>query len=85
MFLTVVTGFITTSICNYFIEGSTFISLVGKGVICLLVPNVIYVLIFYKSTEFQYIRNIFSMMFLQIKKKKTLFRYKKYGHYTDLN
>ncbi|HDR8101182.1 TPA: hypothetical protein QCY68_006090, partial [Bacillus cereus] len=53
VFLTVVTGFITTSICNYFIEGSTFISLVGKGVICLLVPNVIYVLIFYKSTEFQ--------------------------------
>ncbi|MFV0973352.1 oligosaccharide flippase family protein [Bacillus sp. BSL6] len=72
VFLTVVTGFITTSICNYFIEGSTFISLVGKGVICLLVPNVIYVLIFYKSTEFQYVRNIFSMMFLQIKKKKNV-------------
>ncbi|MET7020728.1 lipopolysaccharide biosynthesis protein [Bacillus mycoides] len=72
IFLTIVTGFITTSICNYFIEGSTFISLVGKGVICLLVPNVIYVLVFYKSTEFKYIRNIFSTMFLQIKKKQNV-------------
>lgn len=70
IFLTIVTGFITTSICNYFIEGSTFISLVGKGVICLLVPNVIYVLVFYKRTEFKYIRNIFSMMLSQFKKRR---------------
>ncbi|MBK5434072.1 lipopolysaccharide biosynthesis protein, partial [Bacillus sp. TH25] len=70
VFLTVVTGFITTSICNYFIEGGTFISLIGKGVICLLVPNVIYILVFYKSIEFKYIRNIFSMMLSQFKKRR---------------
>lgn len=52
-------GGITTILCNM-IKFNGFISLVFKGIICVTVPNIILVLIFYKTSEFKYILNIFN-------------------------
>lgn len=69
--LTLTTCFITTNMCNALIAGNSFMSLVGKGMICLIVPNVTYSLIFFNSKEFQYIKNVFSSVLLGLKIKLT--------------
>ncbi|MFS0764123.1 MULTISPECIES: lipopolysaccharide biosynthesis protein [Peribacillus] len=53
--LTVVACSITTFICNILIEGMGILPLIFKGIICLIVPNIIYFLLFYRNKEFQYI------------------------------
>ena len=53
--LTLVSGFITVVACDYLIIGNGFLTLMAKGFICLLIPNVIYMSLFFKSQEFQYI------------------------------
>lgn len=68
-FLTLLTCFITAKTCNYFVTGTSFISLAAKGVICLIIPNVVYSLTFFKSKEFQYIKNILSTLLLGMKMK----------------
>lgn len=70
MALTITTCYITTSICNYVVVGDTFTSLIGRGVICLLIPNIIYVAIFYKNSEFQYLKNVAikQMSLLKVKR-----------------
>ncbi|MFS0638295.1 oligosaccharide flippase family protein [Mesobacillus foraminis] len=57
--LTFITGWGTTYICNVVLIESTLISLVVKGFICLVLPSAFYVLIFYRSNEFQYLKNTF--------------------------
>lgn len=52
-------GIITTILCNRIIVDE-FIGLVIKGLICVIVPNIILVLIFYKTKEFKYILNIIT-------------------------
>ncbi|MGF9965397.1 lipopolysaccharide biosynthesis protein [Bacillus rhizoplanae] len=69
--LTLITCLITTNICNALIVGNSFMSLVGKGMICLIVPNIIYSLIFFNSKEFQYIKNVFNSVLLGLKIKLT--------------
>jgi O-antigen/teichoic acid export membrane protein len=63
--LTLITGFVCVSICNLLIIEGTFISLVVKGFICLLFPNIIYILVFYKSEEFQYLKNLHGLVALK--------------------
>ena len=70
--LTLVTCFVTTYICNYLIVGENFISLIIKGFICLIVPNIVYFIIFFKTNEFQYLFNIIKTYFLKLKGKKQL-------------
>ena len=67
--LTVVTCLVTTYICNAFVIGNSFISLVVRGIICLIVPNIFYVLIFYRNKEFQYIKSVLINMKTKIKIK----------------
>jgi O-antigen/teichoic acid export membrane protein len=69
--LTIGTCAITTWICNYFFVGDTFISLIARGVLCLLIPNVIFVAVFYKNSEFQYLKHI-VINFMSILKVKLL-------------
>ena len=69
MILTLVTGFFTTSICNLLILDKGFMSLVLKGVICVVTVNLTYLLIFYKTDEFKYILNILKTLVLKIKKR----------------
>ncbi|MGX2961377.1 lipopolysaccharide biosynthesis protein [Peribacillus sp. JNUCC 23] len=70
--LTLVTCFATTYICNAVVIGNGFISLVVRGIICLIIPNIIYIVIFYKNEEFQYIKNILSGVLTRLKVKSTL-------------
>jgi hypothetical protein len=46
---------------------NSFLLLVAKGFICLIVPNSIYVIIFYKTEEFQYLLNIMKINLSEFK------------------
>lgn len=70
--LTIITGFITTSCCNILIDGNSFISLVLKGTICIIVPNIIYIFIFYRTDEFKYLSSIFKSIIIKTKSRFAL-------------
>lgn len=70
--LTIVSGIITTNVCNLLVLGSGFMSLVLKGTICVIIPNTIYLLIFYKTDEFKYLWSIFRPMLVKVKEKLVL-------------
>lgn len=55
-----VTGGITSLVCSYFIQGYSFTSLVIRGLICVTVTNTLYIIIFYKTDEFQYLWSSFK-------------------------
>ncbi len=70
--LTLITGYITNNLCNILITGNEFISLVAKGIICVLVVNLIYVCVFYRTNEFKYILNILKTITKKLKIKQTI-------------
>ena len=72
--LTMVVGLLTSTICSNLIVDISFISLVKKGIICLIVPNIIYILIFYKTNEFNYIYNILIQKKYNLKIKAKVLR-----------
>lgn len=65
-------GGITTMICNNLVQGADFISLVIRGVICLIIPNSVYFIIFYNTEEIRYLLNILYSFLKQIKFKTIL-------------
>jgi O-antigen/teichoic acid export membrane protein len=65
--LTITTCFVTTAVCKLIIDGNSFLSLVEKGIICLIVPNIIYIAIFYKTQEFQYLLNVMRINLSEIR------------------
>lgn len=54
----ILTTFITNLICSFIITPYIVISFIIKLFICALVPNIIFLILFYKSDEFKYILNI---------------------------
>ena len=62
-------GYITTMSCNMITLKLEFISLVIKGVICILIPFVSYSIVFYKTKEFRYIVNILKPIIMKVKSK----------------
>lgn len=56
--LTLLVGYITDRICHVYITGIDFESLVLRGIIALGLPNIIYLAIFFKTKEFQYIYGV---------------------------
>lgn len=72
--LTIITCLITSNICSIFSNGHNFISLVTRGLVCLIIPNLIYVAIFYKSEEFKYMKNVLNNVLSVFKKKKIIRR-----------
>ena len=56
-----VTCFLTSLICNTLLD-DRFISVLLRGIICLIVPNLIYIGIFYKTDEFKFLFEIIKMM-----------------------
>lgn len=58
IFYTLIAGTITLSICSLVIIKNQFISLIIKGVICVIVPNVMYIVLLRKTYEFNYIVQI---------------------------
>lgn len=57
--LVMVTMLITSFIPNMFIFDNNILNLIVNIVICLVVPNVIYFLIFHNSEEFKYLKSLF--------------------------
>lgn len=67
--ITIITIILTASICDYFIEYTGLLGLIGRGLICITITNLIYLLIFYKSKEFNYLLDIIRPLVRNIKNK----------------
>jgi len=74
LLLTIGATIITTYVCNNLVLGSRFPSLVFKGVICMTIPNTIYILILFKTNEFKYILNIIKIQLREIQFLNRLFK-----------
>ncbi|MDT7987605.1 hypothetical protein REO35_07780, partial [Clostridium perfringens] len=48
-------GWVTSNICNSIVSGYSFTSLIVRGIVCVIIPNIIYFMIFFKTKEFQYL------------------------------
>lgn len=67
--LTILVCWVTSIICNYFTVGYSLNSLIIRGVICMIIPNIVYVILFSKTIEFQYLKtSILSLVPISIKK-----------------
>ena len=66
--ITVIVGLITEFVASIFTT-YTLISFIEKILVCLIIPNLIFVLIFFKFKEFNYIRSIIKKIILQKFKK----------------
>lgn len=71
LILTVVCGLITIKLCSLIVITNEFLSLVVKGIICVGVPSIIYLLLFFNTKEFKYIISICQPMV-----KKVIVSYK---------
>ena len=69
LILTLIVGVLTTISCNILVQGTGFIDLVFRGIICVLVPNIIYIILFYKTDEFKYILGIIKPIIIGLKGK----------------
>ncbi len=61
--LIMVTTYFLTNIISSFISVESYISLIALGIICFIVPNVVFVLVFKRTDEFIYVMNIFKSLF----------------------
>lgn len=66
MLIMFVVGAITTLICDLLVNGMSFISLVFRGIICILVVNLIYLLIFFRTKEMRYLITLFKYEFKSV-------------------
>lgn len=64
VFLLIITTMVCYGVCS-FVQGSRIQVLVIKGIICICLPNIIFVIAFFKWPEFKYL----CELFLRIKKK----------------
>lgn len=48
-------GWITANGCNLIVSGYSFTSLIVRGVVCVIIPNTIYFILFFNTREFQYL------------------------------
>jgi O-antigen/teichoic acid export membrane protein len=62
LLLTVGMAFLVERICSALIINNSLISLFLKGCLALIIINVFYVLLFFKSPEFQYLYQVMSML-----------------------
>lgn len=70
--LTILVGILTTNVCNLVDINLPWISLIIKGIVCVLIPNTVYILIFHKTEEFMYLWNIIKPMLTKVKSKLAL-------------
>ncbi|MEH7225924.1 hypothetical protein V7112_19100, partial [Bacillus sp. JJ1566] len=68
--LTVFTCFLTKLICVVMVTGEGLISLMLRGIICLIIPNIMYIIIFSKNEEFQYLKEILIRVVFKSKEKR---------------
>ena len=67
-------GIVVNLICNNFISGYSFISLILRGLICVSIINVVYLLMFFGTKEFKYLLDIFKPKLNNIKIIQKRFR-----------
>ena len=70
--LTIFTGYVTTNICNMIVTNTGFIYLVIKGIICITIPNLIFIAIFYKTEEFNYLLSALKPFLFKFNKMYTV-------------
>lgn len=58
LILTLVCGLITIKLCSLIVITNEFLSLVVKGIVCVVVPSIIYLVLFFNTKEFKYIISI---------------------------
>ncbi|MCM3665244.1 oligosaccharide flippase family protein [Mesobacillus subterraneus] len=76
--LTIIAGSVTTFFCTWIPFQNNFVSLASKGIVCLLIINIIYFIIFHKTDEFMYLMNVLKVK-LKIKNKVKLNKTKVMG------
>lgn len=67
--ITIIVGYLTSFICTNFIVRENFMSLLIRGIISVIIPNIIYIAIFYRTKEFKHILKIISPMLCKLKIK----------------
>lgn len=67
--LTLLVGTGVTMLCTILVPWNGFFALVAKGLICVIVTNLAYLVIFFRTEEFQYLWGIFQPMFNKMKYK----------------
>ena len=70
--VTLIGASITTFSCNLIVFGSGLISLIFKGIVCLIVPNIIFLIIFSGSNELKYIIGIIKNIIKRFVANKNL-------------
>lgn len=70
--LTLICGIGTTLICNVIIMNNKIVEFIIKGVICIMIPSIIYIMLFYKNDEFKYIIKSIKILVKNIKIKKNI-------------
>lgn len=66
--LTLATGLTTTLACHL-VPWSGFFALVMKGSICVIIVNIVYLIVFFKTSEFKYLWKVFKPMIVHRFKK----------------
>jgi len=69
LIITIFVCFLTYYLCS-FIQYGRFISLILKGIICLIVPNIINILIFRNTEEYKYFKNLLKKIISRFKIRK---------------
>lgn len=68
--LTLGVGWVSTILCSSLVSGYTFMSLIARGIICVTLPNIVYILVFWKNKEFRYVLGITKGLIRNIAKNK---------------
>ncbi|MCR4734015.1 MAG: oligosaccharide flippase family protein [Treponema sp.] len=62
--------FLTFKICSFIVLNNLFLELLLKGLVCLFMPNLIFILVFFKTNENKYLLNTLKGFVKKIKKEK---------------
>ena len=68
MILTLIVGFILYYLCS-FITGNILLSFILKCIICLIVPNIIFILVYRNTSEFSYFKDLSINIISKVKRK----------------
>ena len=58
LIMTLSAGVITTIVCNKVVMNNEFFTLILKGIICVIIPNTLYLIVVFRTNEFKYIKSI---------------------------
>lgn len=72
LIVTIITCVITTAVCNKINLFYGIINLIIKGVICIIIPGMLYIGMFYKTKEFKYLFTLCKELYKSVKNKMSL-------------